>query len=132
MAAIRLAEANTSGEIRVHLEPDFEGSVMDAALRTFKSLKMERTRGRNGVLFFIVPERREFVIIGDEGINAIVPPGYWDDVRDILQGHFRESRYAKGLAEGVTRVGEKLKAHFPSKKGKPNELSDDISYGKKE
>lgn len=129
VAAIRAAEMNTSGEIRVHLEKNFDGSLMEAALRTFKKLKMHRTRLRNGVLFFIVPDRRGFVVLGDEGINKIVPEGYWNDVRDILQEYFREGHYAQGLIEGIMRVGEKLKAHFPREQDDKNELSDDISYG---
>lgn len=127
--AIQAAETNTSGEIRVHLEAKCKGPIMEAALQTFQKLHMHETAARNGVLFFFAPDRREFAILGDEGINKVVPENYWEDVRNILQEHFRHGKFADGLCLGIERVGEKLKTYFPYQTDDVNELSDDISYG---
>lgn len=126
--AIRAAEKNTSGEIRVHLESKCKGEILKAAGKTFRRLKMNKTKARNGVLIFIAPERKEFAIIGDQGINAIVPQNFWADVRDILQKHFREAAFTEGIKEAILLIGEKLKAHFPYQSDDENELPDDISY----
>ncbi len=130
VAAIQEAESRTSGEIRVHLERDYEGGIAGAAIRTFHALGMDRTKQRNGVLIFIVPPKHEFAIYGDQGINQKVPPGFWADVRDVMQQHFREGRFAEGTCQGVLLAGEKLREHFPWESGDKNELPDEISYGR--
>ncbi|MEM0995170.1 MAG: TPM domain-containing protein [Bacteroidota bacterium] len=129
IAAIRSAERNSSGEIRVHLEAECKGEIVHAARKTFKRLGMQKTKEKNGVLFFLAPERKEFAIIGDEGINQVVPADFWDDIRDLLQAHFRTSDFLGGIVKGVARVGEKLKAYFPYQSDDENELPDEISYG---
>ncbi len=129
IAAIRRAERCSSGEIRVHLEANCKGEIVEAAKRTFKVLKMHRTQARNGVLFFLAPERKEFAIIGDDGIDQVVPDDFWNDVRDILQTHFRQKNYIKGLVSSIDKVGEKLKDFFPYDTDDENELPDEISYG---
>ena len=68
-------------------------------------------------------------MIGDAGINRVVPENFWDEVRDILLNNFRDNKFADGLVEGITLAGLQLKKHFPFKKDDVNELSDEISYG---
>lgn len=127
---IQHAERQTSGEIRVHMERDYEGTILGAASRTFFSLGMERTKDRNGVLIFIVPDRKDFAIFGDRGINAAVPPDFWESVKLVMQQNFRQAMYAEGVCRGVEMAGEKLQAFFPWTHGDKNELPDEISYGK--
>jgi uncharacterized membrane protein len=131
VSAIRAAESNTSGEIRVHLEQLCKEKTFREAVTVFERLGMHRTKDRNGVLFFLVPERKEFSILGDKGINDVVPEGFWADVTELVQSHFRTGRYADGVCEGILRIGEKLKNYFPYKRDDVNELPDTISYGKK-
>lgn len=126
--AIQLAERNTSGEIRVHIEAKCRGKVIRAAQRTFKQLGMHKTAARNGVLIFLAPERKEFAIVGDEGIDKVTPDNFWQEVKDVIQQHFRANEFTKGVTEGILKVGDKLKAHFPYQQDDINELPDDISY----
>ena len=127
--AILNAELDTSGEIRVHIETNCPGEVLDRAAYLFKKLGMQETELRNGVLFYLAVNNRKFAILGDKGINAMVPENFWDDVKVILMNHFRENRFAEGLVEGIGKVGEKLKAHYPYQADDINELSDDLSFG---
>ncbi|MEN0047176.1 MAG: TPM domain-containing protein [Bacteroidota bacterium] len=129
IAAIRQAELNTSGEIRVHIEAKCKGEIVYAARKTFKRLKMQHTKDKNGVLFFIAPERKEFAVIGDEGIDKIVPEHFWEDIRDALQQNFKHAQFKEGVIAGIKRVGEKLKDYFPYQEDDENELPDEISYG---
>lgn len=130
VAAIRAAEANTSGEIRIHLEKNYQGEdVVAEAWKTFFGLGMHHTQERNGVLIFLAPEQKTFAIIGDEGINKVTPPDFWQQERDLLQEHFRRSAFVEGLCKALSQVGEKLKVHFPHQDDDANELSDEISYG---
>lgn len=129
IAAIQRAERTSSGEIRVHLEDNCKGDVLKAAKRTFRKLNMHQTERRNGVIIFLAPERKEFAIYGDEGINEVVPENYWQDVRDILQKNFREGDFVQGVTQAIDLIGEKLRIYFPGVKDDINELPDDISYG---
>ena len=128
--AIKQAEKNTSGEIRVHIETRCKKNVLDQATDVFAMLKMHKTELRNGVLFYLAMDDRQFGILGDAGINAVVPPAFWDSIKDEMTIHFKENNFAKGLSKGISMAGEKLKEHFPYQSNDVNELSDDISFGK--
>lgn len=130
LAAIREAEQNTSGEIRVHLENYCEGDVLDRATEVFAELHMHLTKLRNGVLFYVAIKDHKFAVLGDAGINAVVPDNFWEDITAEVIKHFKQKQYAEGLATGIIMAGNQLKAHFPyDPKGDINELSDDISFG---
>jgi uncharacterized membrane protein len=127
--AIKQAELNTSGEIRLHVEGPCKADVLDRAVYVFEKLGMHKTELRNGVLFYLATTDKKFAILGDAGINAKVPEDFWDEIKETVLAHFRESRYAEGLSEGIKMAGEKLKAEFPYQKDDVNELSDEISFG---
>ncbi len=127
-SAIKEAEKNTSGEIRVHLETSFTGDVLDRAAWIFKKIGMHKTDERNGVLFYLATENKKFAVIGDWGINRKVPENFWDNVKTIIENNFREGRYCEGLSEGIILAGKQLKKHFPHQKSDINELPDEISY----
>ncbi|MEE9371432.1 MAG: TPM domain-containing protein [Saprospiraceae bacterium] len=126
---IRIAELNTSGEIRVHLEVGCRNRTFEDAVKIFNKLGMKETKQRNGILFLIVPERREFSIYGDVGIHNNVPEGYWAEVIEHVQYKFRAEEFVDGICDGVAMVGDKLKEYFPYKNNDKNELSNEISYG---
>jgi len=125
------AEHETSGEIRVSVAPFFWGPVRRVAQKAFVRLKMNQTKDRNGILFFIVPSRRRFVVLGDEGIHACVGQEFWDSLASLLAGHFRKGEFTEGLVRAIGEAGAKLAAHFPyDPAGDVNELPDDIDFGK--
>lgn len=127
--AIRDAEKSTSGEIRVHLEERCKGGdPLKRAIEMFGKLKMHATEQRNGVIFYLAVEDKKFAIYGDKGINEKVPADFWQQTRDLMQGHFKEGRFTQGLSEGVLMAGTQLKAYFPYQSDDINELDDEISY----
>lgn len=130
LASVKEAEKETSGEIRVHIETSFEGDVLDRAAWVFKKLEMHKTDDRNGVLFYLAVNDRKFAIIGDAGINAKVPAGFWNEISDLLAKNFRAGKFTEGLSEGILLAGKQLQVHFPYKKADVNELSDEISFDK--
>jgi uncharacterized membrane protein len=127
--AIKKAEKETSGEIRVHLESKCKGDVAERAVAIFKKLKMHQTELRNGVIIYLAVEDRKFAIFGDVGINAKVPDNFWEDVKEIMKNHFVKAEFTEGIVEGIAMVGQKLKEYFPYQDDDVNELSDDISMG---
>ena len=126
--AIRQAELNTSGEIKVHIENRCKGNVEERSLVVFNRLKLNETQLHNGVLIYLAVKDRKFAILGDEGINNVVEEGFWNDVKDLMLSHFKEGRFTEGLETGIQRCGEKLKAYFPYQSDDINEIPDDISY----
>lgn len=128
--AIEAAERQTSGEIRVSVAPFFWGSVRRAAERAFVRLGMTATRDRNGVLFFVVPGRRAFVVLGDEGIHAKVGPEFWEKVVAAVSERFRERDFTGGLVHGIETVGRELATHFPFEGAKDvDELPNEPDFG---
>jgi uncharacterized membrane protein len=130
LGAIQAAERETSGEIRVHVEqtcplPD----PLERAKAVFGLLNMHQTAQRNGVLFYLSLDDRKFALLGDAGIDAVVPADFWESTRDAMREHLRVGRLVDGLAEGIARAGEHLKAFFPHQADDRNELSDEISFG---
>jgi uncharacterized membrane protein len=132
LASIREAEKETSGEIRIHIDTTCKEEVLDRAAWMFKKLGMEKTAERNGVLFYLAVKDRKFAILGDAGINAKVPEGFWDCVSELLTRNFKEGKFIEGLSEGIILAGKQLKTHFPYLKEDKNELSDELSFGKEE
>jgi len=107
--AIKEAESETSGEIRVHIETKLTGNVLDRAAWIFRHIKMHETEARNGVLFYLAVKNKEFAIIGDGGINARVPENFWDKVKNIIQIHDTACKYTDGFIEGILVAGKQLK-----------------------
>ncbi len=128
--AIKKAEHNTSGEIRVHIENKTPGDVIERALYWFRKLGMTKTKLRNGVLFYLAVKSRKFAIIGDEGINKVVPEDFWEKIKENMQEHFKKGEFTEGLVQGIIEAGDALKKYFPYQKDDVNELEDDISFGK--
>ena len=127
VAAIGIAEQNTSGEIRVHIEQESATPPMERAVEIFEQLKMQHTKERNGVLLYVAVGSKQFAICGDEGIDKKVPANFWDSTKDIMLAHFRNGNFKQGLIDGILMAGEQLKTHFPYQDNDTNELSNEIS-----
>jgi uncharacterized membrane protein len=127
--AIQTAERQTSGEIRVSVAPFFWGDVRKVAERAFNRLGMTRTAQRNGVLFFVVPSRKRFVVLGDEGIHAHVGDAFWEQVAAAVSEEFRKGDFTGGLVKGIETVGRELAVRFPyDASSDRNELPDDVDF----
>lgn len=127
--AIRMAEKETSGEIRVHIEKTTSKAPFDRALEVFHELGMDATDLKNGVLIYLAVDDHHFVICGDKGINEAVPKDFWDCTKEVMAAQFKNGNFKQGLIDGITRAGEKLQQYFPYEHGDTNELSNEISKG---
>jgi uncharacterized membrane protein len=127
VAAVGAAERETSGEIRIHIQPKATGGdARYVAERTFERLGMTKTALRNGVLLFIASEERVFAIVGDKGIDEKVPAGFWDEIAAKLTLRFGNGELTEGIIDAITATGQQLKAYFPRADDDVNELPDDI------
>jgi len=127
--AIRMAEKETSGEIRVHIEKSTSMDAYNRAMEVFHMLKMDQTQLKNGVLIYLAVKDHSFVICGDKGINDVVQNDFWDCTKDIMVAHFKNGNFKQGLIDGIARAGEQLRNYFPWEHGDTDELSNEISKG---
>lgn len=128
--AIMRAEKNTSGELRVHIDRLCQNEeVLDRAAWVFNELGMTHTERRNGVLIYIAADSHKFAIIGDAGINAIVPENFWDQAKEAMAKAFSEGRIAEGIVAAIETIGIQLREHFPWQTDDVDELPNEISYG---
>lgn len=125
--AIRIAEKNTSGEIRVHLEKSSDKNPLERAKEVFYFLKMDETKSHNGVLFYVAVDDKKFSVLGDEGIDNVVSKDFWESIKDAVIKQFSQGRYADGLKEGILETGKKLKEYFPYSLDDKDELPNEIS-----
>lgn len=130
MEAIRRAELNTSGEIRVHIEAKCENDPYERATSVFGELGMQHTRLKNGVLIYVAYTDRKFAIVGDSGIHEKVAQQFWNEEKELMLSFFRQGKHAEGLCRAIAAAGQKLKIHFPYQDNDTDELSNEISFGK--
>lgn len=128
--AVKAAELNTSGEIRVFIEDNCKGDALDRAAHIFEQLEIHKTKERNGVLFYLALSHRKFAILGDVGINIKVKKDFWDDIKHEMVRHFKAHDFTTGLSKGIIMAGDAMKTHFPHQTDNVNELPDDIVFGK--
>jgi uncharacterized membrane protein len=125
--AIRVAECDTSGEIRVHIEQICDIDVYERALDVFHILKMDNTKEQNGVLIYVAVDNKSFVIFGDQGINNVVDKDFWNTTRDKISNQFIAGNFKQGIIDGIEEAGKVLSNYFPWHHGDHNELDNTIS-----
>ncbi len=125
VAAIKAAEAQTSGEIRVYLQ---RGAVKEdplaLATRKFLEFGMEKTAARNAVLILVAPRAQKFAVVGDEGIHQKCGPEFWDRLVAAMRAHFKREEFTAALVEAIETAGASLASHFPRQPDDRNELPD--------
>jgi uncharacterized membrane protein len=127
-SAVRQAEKQTSGEIKVVLTRHCWADLRAKAAQVFKKHGLDKTERRNCAMIMMVLANREFLIYGDEGIHEKVGQDFWDDVRDTMLDKFKEGEFGEGLCVGVQRIGEKLAQFFPYRADDKDEISDDVAF----
>jgi uncharacterized membrane protein len=124
--AIHMAEANTSGEIRVYIQRgNLKRDPLVAAQKKFHRLGMHRTADRNAVLIFVAPRAHKFAVVGDKAIHEKCGEELWQQLVERMQQHFRNEKFSDALIEAIQETGKALATHFP-KTSTSTELPDDV------
>lgn len=125
--SIRLAESDTSAEIRVYIARHCKGSPLETAYKVFHQLKMDATELRNGVLIYLSPSDHKAAIYADEGINAMIDDSdFWQETLDLMLSYFKKELITEGVCKGVGKVGEVLRSCFPLLENDINELDNEV------
>ncbi len=131
LEAIREAEKQTSGEIRLYVENrcKFVDPLLRAA-EVFWALKMDQTKERNGVLVYIALRDHQFAIFADQGIHEKTGEIFWQHEVTVMKQHLARNETIDALKRVITDIGAALKQHFPYDAATDkNELPDDIVFG---
>jgi uncharacterized membrane protein len=130
--AIRAAEQQTSGEVRVFIESkNAYVDPMDRAAEVFYNLKMDKTDYRNAVLLYIAMKDRQLALFGDEGIYNATGAVYWNNAVKEMIANFATHHEVDGIVHCIHTIGQTLKEKFPfDKVTDKNELPDEIIFGK--
>lgn len=129
--AIREAEKNTSGEVRVFVETRCRYvDAIDRAAEIFFQLKMDLTLKRNAVLVYLAVHDRQLAIFADEGIYKATGKEFWDNEVSKMIEQFHTEHFADGVCSVIRDTGAALRNHFPyDGVTDKNELPDDIVAG---
>lgn len=132
LEAIRAAEKQTSGEIRLYIESKCRFvDPLDRAAEIFLQLKMYETANRNAVLVYVAKKHRQLAVFADGGIYTKAGKEFWNNAVQLMLKEFKKENYAEGLVEVIEKTGSSLKTHFPYDAATDkNELPDDIVFGK--
>jgi uncharacterized membrane protein len=126
VAAIRTAEAVTSGEIRVFISRKKTRDPMAVAQDHFNRMGMTQTAEQNGVLIFVAPRSQQFAIIGDKGIHERCGAAFWNGVAEEMKAQFRKAEFTAGIVCAIQKAGLLLAEHFPRRGNDQNELPDAV------
>ena len=132
VGAIKEAELQTSGEIRVFVESHCKFvNALDRAHEIFFNLQMQKTELQNATLLYLAIKDRQVAVFGDEGIHQKVGEQYWQVLVSKMLRHFKEEKLAEGICHGINDLGLALQNYFPyNKDTDKNELPDEIVFGK--
>lgn len=133
VTAIRAAEAQTTGEVRVFVESRCAYmDAMDRAIEVFALLGMDQTERRNAVIIYLATEDRQYAVFGDVQIfEKAGGPAFWQQAAAKLREQLRAGNIAAGLTLCVEEIGRALALHFPyDPEVHKNELPDEIVFGK--
>lgn len=129
--AIRMAEKETSGEIRIYVESkNAYVDAIDRAAEVFFKLKMQETEHRNAVLLYIAMKDQQLALYADEGIYQKAGAEYWDNAVKNMLAQFTKENISNGIEQCIAQIGQTLKEKFPYIPTEDkNELPDEIVFG---
>jgi len=103
---------------------EMEAEVQAAAEIQFYQKGVYQTREETGVLIYVSVYERKVWVLGDRGINAKIPIGYWKGVVDTIVQGIRQGRPAESICQAVVRVADLLADKFPVRADDSNELKN--------
>ncbi|MDD2365875.1 MAG: TPM domain-containing protein [Desulfuromonadaceae bacterium] len=98
--------------------------VQRRAVSAFYENGLHRTREENGILIFISLLEHRVWILGDRGVNAVIPPERWSFLAALIASGIRKGRMVESLVAAIAEVGGVLAEHFPRREDDTNELPD--------
>lgn len=103
---------------------EMEAEVQAAAENHFYQQGVCRTAEETGVLIYISVFEHKVRVLGDRGINAKIPAGFWQALVDTIVSGIRTGRPAESICAAVAEVAGVLASKFPVRAGDTDELKN--------
>ncbi len=103
---------------------EMEDEVREAAQIQFFRKGLYRTREETGVLIYVSVFERRVWVLGDRGINAVIPEGHWKDVVAMIIQAIKDRRPGEGICQAIGDVSRILQEKFPIRHNDQNELKN--------
>jgi len=103
-------------------EKEMDHEVREAATIQFFLKGLFRTREETGVLIYLSVFEGNVWVIGDRGVDAAVPSGFWQGVVDEVVAGVKNGRPAAAICAAVGRIQGVLAEKFPAAASDTNEL----------
>ncbi len=103
---------------------EMDEEVKEAAVTSFFSEGLYRTRDENGILVFISVFEHKVWILADRGINEKVPKDRWENIVQIIVDGIKQKQQTQSICEAVKKIGAILQEHFPRKPDDTDELKN--------
>jgi putative membrane protein len=105
---------------------EMDHEVRESATFHFFARGLFRTREENGVLIYLSIFEGKVWVLGDRGIDAAAPAGFWQEIVDQVVAGIREGRQTTAICEAVRMVGRVLAEKYPKAGNGINELPNVI------
>ncbi len=103
-------------------EKEMGHEVREAATIQFYLKGLFRTREETGVLIYLSVFEGKVWVLGDRGVDAAVPPGFWQGVVDEVVAGVKNGRPAAAICAAVGKIRGVLVEKFPVAPDNTNEL----------
>jgi putative membrane protein len=108
---------------------EMEHEVREAATLRFYENGLHRTCGETGVLIYLSVFEGKVWVLGDRGITALVPAGFWEELVGLIVAGIGEGRPADAICRCVDKIESLLIEKLPAARDDVNELPDLIIEG---
>ena len=109
---------------------DVEQSVFSRAMVEFYHYRLDETRQRTAVLFFVSIRERRAVILADKGISAHLPAGTWVSIVDMFTSGLRRKNFGDRILGAIEHIGSTVANVAPKTAHNVNEIKDALVFPK--
>ena len=103
---------------------EMDEEVEEAAVKSFFSEGLYRTRDETGVLVFVSIFEHKVFVLADRGINEKVREGQWDRTVEMIVDGIKHGKQADAICDAVEAIGKLLHENFPVREDDRNELKN--------
>jgi putative membrane protein len=98
----------------------------EQAFQEFYRYRLHRTKEQTGVLIFVSLFERRVIVLGDEGIDAVLDASHWEETDAAVLEGILGGDLKGGLHKAIERCTDVLARHFPAEGENPNEVPNHV------
>jgi putative membrane protein len=92
----------------------------------FHNLGLNRTKTRQGIMFFVSFDEKYVEIISDTTVSSKIKDDYWQEIIDEFVKDVKKKELSNGYLKAIDSCSEILIKEFPIQEDDENELPNDV------